>query len=100
MKDAAVEKLGANYSLSITAMAPRDYVAQGSTKGKKVTFYEMLNPCFLKIASNQICIFLMAGNDSTCGTVIHAYHLSSQYRDILLKLLHDHTEVFGASTAL
>jgi hypothetical protein len=36
----------------------------------------------------------------TSGTVMHAYHLLSQYRDILLKLLHDHTEVFGASTAL
>jgi hypothetical protein len=49
MEDAAVEKLDANYSLSITAMAPRDCVAQESTKGKKVAFYEMLNPCFLKI---------------------------------------------------
>jgi hypothetical protein len=96
MKDVAVEKLGADRPLSITAMALRDYVAQENSKGTEVSCSARLNPCFAKLASNQIRMFLMAGNDSTSATIIYAYHLLSQYPDTLSKLRQEHTEVFGA----
>jgi hypothetical protein len=42
----------------------------------------------------------MEGNDSMAGAVIYAYHLLSSYPDTLSKPHQEHTEMFGASTAL
>ncbi|KAF2802036.1 cytochrome P450 [Mytilinidion resinicola] len=95
MKDATVEKPGANRPISITAMALGDYITQERQKRMDTSTVTKLDPSFAKIASNQIRMFIMAGNDSTSATLVYAYHLLSQYPDTLLKLRQEHNEVFG-----
>lgn len=94
--DATTEKSSLDRPLSITAMALGDYISQERRKGVDVPPTIRLGPDFASLASNQIRMFIMAGNDSTSATIIYAYHLLSQNPHTLLKLRQEHTEVFGS----
>ncbi|KAF2469381.1 cytochrome P450 [Lindgomyces ingoldianus] len=80
---------------SIIAIALEGYIAeQGNASGNSTSTGE-LNEHFTGYASNQIRLFLFAGNDTTSSSIIYLYHLLSQNPLVLEKLRVEHDAIFG-----
>jgi hypothetical protein len=94
---AVAEKPNAQQPVNIAAMAIGDYIVQQRQQGVHVSAATKLDPTFAQIASNQIRMFIMAGNDSTSATLVYIYHLLSKHPDALFNIRKEHATIFGST---
>jgi cytochrome P450 len=82
---------------SIIALALEGYIAEkGRAEGEeKAGLMHSLDEHFIRYASNQIRLFLFAGNDTTSSSIVYTYHLLSRHPQILKELRAEHDKVFG-----
>jgi cytochrome P450 len=81
---------GPKLAKSVATVAIEDYISQ--RKGETLH----LDENFVKIASNQIRLFLFAGNDTTSSTIVYMFHFLSKNPHALTKLREEHDLVFGS----
>lgn len=79
---------------SISSMALDRYLE----KVDKSTNYHM-DPTFLRYATAQMRLFLVAGYDTTSSTMTYALHLLYKHPGALSKIREEHDLVFGCDTA-
>ncbi len=75
---------------SVATLAIEDYMSQN--KGDTTH----LDENFVRITSNQIRLFLFAGNDTTSSTMVYMFHFLSQNPHALAKLREEHDLIFGS----
>lgn len=85
----ASSEKGNKRAKSVATLAIEDYISQN--KGETTH----LDENFIKIASNQVRLFLFAGNDTTSSTIVYMFHFLSQNPHALAKLREEHDEIFG-----
>jgi hypothetical protein len=78
---------------SVTSLALEGYLREKKTSGV-LTVGEM-DQDFVDLVTNQIRLFLFAGNDTTASTVAFAFHMLSQHPDARERVKHEHNTVFS-----
>lgn len=79
---------------SVVSLAIDGFLDQSSK-----TIPDHLDEDFAKVASQQIRLFIFAGNDTTSSTICFTYHLLSKNPSVLERLQKEHREVFGEDTS-
>ncbi|KAK7184811.1 AflN/verA/monooxygenase [Paraphaeosphaeria sporulosa] len=80
---------------SVVALALEQYIASQSHTTSLPDL--QLDTSFAAIASNQIRLFIFAGNDTTAATIVYTYHLLSLHPSALSTLRAELDSVFGTS---
>lgn len=80
---------------SVIALALDDYLTRKHKTDKQVSDDIELDRNFARIATNQIRLFLFAGNDTTATAIVYAFHMMSRHPEDLLKMREEHDAVFG-----
>lgn len=80
---------------SVMALALEQYFAQNQKKNLESLDDLQLDKDFAQIASNQIRLFIFAGNDTTATSIVYAYHMLAVHPDVLSTLRAELDTVFG-----
>jgi hypothetical protein len=80
---------------SVVALALEQYITQSQTQDTTSLDDLQLDPDFAQIASNQIRLFIFAGNDTTATSIVYAYHMLALHPDALRILREELDTVFG-----
>ncbi|KAF2440902.1 cytochrome P450 [Karstenula rhodostoma CBS 690.94] len=80
---------------SVVAMALDQYISQNQKKDLASLDNLQLDQDFAQIASNQIRLFIFAGNDTTATSIVYAYHMLALHPDELSTLRAELDAVFG-----
>jgi cytochrome P450 len=83
---------------SIIALALTDYMSQKRQSGQEIVAKTELDEHFVRIAANQIRLFIFAGNDSTASSIVYTFHCLFNHPNVLTKLRQEHDDVFGTTT--
>ncbi|KAH8586510.1 cytochrome P450 [Bisporella sp. PMI_857] len=67
-------------------------------KDTDISTMEKLDDEFADILSNQIRLFLFAGNDTTSSTMVFTQHLLFKHPEVLSELKYEHDNIFGSET--
>ncbi|KAF2642013.1 cytochrome P450, partial [Massarina eburnea CBS 473.64] len=85
---------GPNRNKSAISLALEAYMADQAQKSPS-TPTTKLDAHFAQYATNQIRLFLFAGNDTTSSSIVYTYHLLSQNPKAMAELQKEHDEIFG-----
>jgi hypothetical protein len=80
---------------SVIALALQEYITCKLEDGKTKIQDLQLDEGFSRLVSNQMRLFIFAGNDSTASAISYTYHLLFQNPAILAELKHEHDSIFG-----
>ncbi|KAI4940891.1 hypothetical protein J4E91_011148 [Alternaria rosae] len=80
---------------SVIALALDDFLTRKHKTDKQAFNDIELDRNFARIATNQIRLFLFAGNDTTATAIVYAFHMMSRHPEDLLKMREEHDAVFG-----
>lgn len=80
---------------SVISLALEAYIGGGQEMGKDGQKPQKLDKSFIDTVTNQIRLFLFAGNDTTSSTIAFAFHMLSQHVEALARLRQEHDIVFG-----
>ncbi|KAH8656052.1 putative cytochrome P450 [Tricladium varicosporioides] len=78
---------------SIISLALEDYIKEN--KEKKIIDMAALDDSFTETVTNQIRLFLFAGNDTTSSTIVFVFHILSKHPEVLVQLRKEHDTIFG-----
>jgi hypothetical protein len=70
----------------------------GFLSGSKATL-DRLDENFAKVATQQIRLFIFAGNDTTSSTICFTSHFLSKHPSVLARLQDEHKTIFGEEPA-
>jgi hypothetical protein len=82
-------------SKSVISLALQSYIESSASKG--ISQQVKLDDRFSRFATNQIRLFLFAGNDTTSSSIVYTFHLLSKHPEALAKMRQEHNEVFGTN---
>jgi hypothetical protein len=80
---------------SIIALALQEYINRKLEDGKTKIQDLQLDEGFARLASNQMRLFIFAGNDSTASAISYMFHVLSQYPAVHAELRREHDSIFG-----
>ncbi|KAF1956349.1 cytochrome P450 [Byssothecium circinans] len=83
---------------SAISLALEAYMADQTQKSPP-TPTTKLDDHFAQYATNQIRLFLFAGNDTTSSSIVYTYHLLSKNPEAMEKLQKEHDEIFSPDTS-
>lgn len=79
---------------SVISLALEAYI--NNEKDGKPSRSQKLDEGFIRIVTNQIRLFLFAGNDTTSSTISFCFHMLAKHPDALKKMREEHDRVFGS----
>lgn len=79
---------------SVIALALEAYIEKTDDK-KSILELPSLDDDFAAMATHQIRLFLLAGNDTTASTIVFVYHLLSKHPEARSQLRAEHDAIFG-----
>lgn len=85
---------GPGETKSVVALAIKSYISENNKHD--MLQKTRLDDHFARYATNQIRLFLFAGNDTTSSTIVYVCHLLSQHAKALQMVREEHDQVFGA----
>ncbi|KAJ4344810.1 uncharacterized protein N0V89_012554 [Didymosphaeria variabile] len=80
---------------SVVSLALEQYITQNQNKDPHSLNDLHLDNNFAQIASNQISLFIFAGNDTTATSIVYAYHMLASYPHTLSTLRAELNTIFG-----
>lgn len=90
--------LKSNRPNSVIALALEAYVSESKDE-KKLLKMPKLDDAFAAMVTNQIRLFLLAGNDTTASTIAFTFHLLSKHPQTRLQLRAEHDAIFGTDVS-
>jgi len=80
---------------SVIALALQEYISRKLQDGKTKIQDLHLDDGFARLASNQMRLFIFAGNDSTAAAITFTYHALHLNPSVLDQLRNEHDTIFG-----
>jgi hypothetical protein len=88
------ESTGTKKAHSVTSLALEGYLKEKTASS--IPAVRDMDQAFVDIVTNQIRLFLFAGNDTTASTVAFAFHMVSRNIEAGERLRQEHNTVFGS----
>lgn len=79
---------------SVISLALDAYI-NGDQDGKSLK-PQKLDKDFIRVVTNQVRLFLFAGNDTTSSTIAFCFHMLAKHPDARVKMRNEHDKIFGA----